>query len=152
MTAFAQVPGLVTDGAFYPDGRHVLLRTYGTASVYTYPGFDLVGTVRLPRQNQGEGIAVGADGRVLVSTEGVAADVLQVTVPAAPAGGPEPSRRPPVPAAVPPDPEPRDAADWTVIALVAAGLGGLVVLTVRASRIRAPLSVRAARPRGRCRR
>ena len=34
---FARVPGLVTDGAFFPDGKHVLLRGYGAATVYTLP-------------------------------------------------------------------------------------------------------------------
>ena len=74
LRAFARVPGLVTDGTFFPDGRHVLLRTYGTASVYTFPGFELVGTVTLPSQPQGEGISVSSTGRVLVSSEGVHAD------------------------------------------------------------------------------
>ncbi|MGH3445800.1 MAG: hypothetical protein ACRDPB_10535, partial [Nocardioidaceae bacterium] len=30
LSAFARVSGLVTDAAFFPDGKHVLLRTYGT--------------------------------------------------------------------------------------------------------------------------
>ena len=54
---FARVSGLVTDGTFFAGGRRVLLRTYGTASVYTFPGFALVGTVPLPAQRQGEGVA-----------------------------------------------------------------------------------------------
>lgn len=78
---FATVEGLVTDGAFLPDGRHVVLRSYGSASVYTFPGFDLRGTVSLPAQRQGEAISVGPDGRVLLSSEGRNAPVLEVELP-----------------------------------------------------------------------
>ena len=62
LTKFARVRGLVTDGAFFPDGRRVLLRTYGTAAAYTFPGFSPLGSVRLPAQPQGEGISVGQNG------------------------------------------------------------------------------------------
>jgi len=78
---FAQVPGLITDGTFTPDGRHVVLRTYTSASVYTFPAFGLVGTVQLPKEKQGESVSVGRDGRVLVTSEGVDADVLRVSLP-----------------------------------------------------------------------
>ena len=53
-------PGIVTDGAFFPDGRHLLLRNYGRAFVLSFPSLDLVGGFDLPAQKQGEGIAVGA--------------------------------------------------------------------------------------------
>ena len=100
---FARVDGLITDGSFLPDGKHVVLRTYGSASVYTFPDFRLVGTVRLPAQRQGEGISVSADGRVLVSSEGVHAPVLEVTLPgrllgASPPSGPGPAAPTPTPA------------------------------------------------------
>ena len=80
---FARVPGLVTDGAFFPDGRHVLLRGYGAASVYSFPGFAPEGTVTLPAQKQGEGVAIGADGRILLSSEGLHAPVLELHLPPA---------------------------------------------------------------------
>jgi hypothetical protein len=122
---FARVSGLVTDGAFLPDGRHVVLRTYGTASLYTFPGFGLVGTVRLPSQPQGEGISVGATGRVLLSSEGVHADVLQVTLPPALTAPDAPETRPaePVPASAGRPPAKRsaparDPGDWLAIAAV----------------------------------
>jgi hypothetical protein len=94
---FAQVAGLVTDGAFFPDGRHVLLRGYGTASVYTFPGFEPVGTFVLPAQKQGEGVAIGADGRILLSSEGVHAPVLEIELPprlAEAVAGPSPETEP----------------------------------------------------------
>jgi hypothetical protein len=145
LTAFAGVRGLVTDGAFFPDGRRVLLRSYGTASVYTFPGFGLVGTVRLPAQPHGEGVSVGADGRVLLSSEGVRADVLQVRLPAALTAAPAaaataaPTQPPRTQQAddraAPP---PRDARDWAAIALVAAVVAAVGWATVRASRSRGP--------------
>ena len=70
--------GFVTDGAFFPDGRHYVLRDYGTAAVYTYPGNVRVASFRLPDQPQGEGIAVDADGWVHVSSEGAHSKVLRV--------------------------------------------------------------------------
>ncbi len=139
---YAKVPGLVTDGTFFPDGKHVLLRTYTTASVYTFPGFGLVGTVRLPDQQQGEGISVGPGGRVLVSSEGLKAPVLEVSLPdslteasSAPAtpSGPNPARHlPPAHAQ-----QPRDVWDWWKTGLLAVGVLGVALVTVRLSRIRA---------------
>jgi hypothetical protein len=82
LTPFARVPGLVTGGEFMPDGDHVVLRTYGTASVFTFPAFELVGTVTLPDQEQGEALSVSRDGGVLVSSEGIHAEVLRVDLPA----------------------------------------------------------------------
>ena len=143
--AFARVPGLVTDGTFFPDGKHVLLRTYGTASVYTFPGFALVGTVRLPAQQQGEGISVSPQGRVLVSSEGPRADVLA----GAAAGGARPTRRPPRrrhrwgpdrprDPQRPGDRPPRDrtAEEWGWIALASVGVLSLGYLALRAVRRR----------------
>lgn len=142
LRTFARVRGLVTDGTFLPDGRRVLLRTYGTASAYTFPGFAPLGTVRLPAQPQGEGISVARDGRVLVSSEGVASPVLQVTLPAsftAPSSRPSASPLPPRSPASPAEPTTsRSASDWGWVALVAVGIGSLGYLTIRGSRPRGP--------------
>ncbi|GAB3075336.1 hypothetical protein [Nocardioides zeae] len=76
--------GVATDAAFFPDGRHLVVRNYGAAAVYTYPGLTEVGTFDLPEQPQGEGIAVDADdpGAVLLTTEGPRTPVLRVELPA----------------------------------------------------------------------
>ena len=71
---------LVTDGAFFPDGRHIVLRNYGRAIVYTWPELEEAGKFDIPPQEQGEGIAVDADNRVYVSSEGIRAPVLEVTL------------------------------------------------------------------------
>ena len=95
---------IATDGAFWPDGRHLVVRGYADAVVYAWPSLAEVGDLELPDQQQGEGIAVTDDGRVLVSTEGQFTDVLEVALPddVARAVAPEPS---PEPSASPAQPE-----------------------------------------------
>lgn len=146
---FAQVPGFLTDGAFTPDGRHVVLRGYGGASVFTFPGFELRGSVILPRQEQGEGLSVGPDGRVLLSSEGIGAEVLQVELPpgltareAGRSGSPgveQPSATPSRSGADdPPAEQPGSAGTttswgWAALAAMVAGLAtvGLVLRSLR---------------------
>lgn len=77
-----RVGSVITDGAFWPDGRHVLLRNYGQLEVYSFPGLDLVATVPLPDQEQGEALAVDGDGSLLLTSEGEHAAVLRVQLPA----------------------------------------------------------------------
>jgi hypothetical protein len=73
--------GLVTDGSFFPDGRHVVLRTYGAATVYDTATWQSHAGMRLPDQQQGEGITVVDGGRrVLVSSEGAQSPVLSVAL------------------------------------------------------------------------
>jgi hypothetical protein len=71
---------MATDGTFLPDGRHVLIRGYAGAVVYSFPDFDRVAPVPLPNQPQGEGIAVAPDGTLYLSSEGVYSDVLRLPV------------------------------------------------------------------------
>ncbi len=82
LTRVGRVLPIATDGAFFPDGEHLVLRDYGRAVFYTFPELDVVGEVDLPAQQQGEGIAVDADGAVYVSSEGREAPVLDVALPA----------------------------------------------------------------------
>ena len=140
---------VATDGSFFPDGRHLIVRSYTTAVVYAWPSLQPVGSFPLPYQRQGEGIAVAPDGRVYVSSEGPHAPVLRVTLPqqiqdavrpavsAAPSTG-SPARsgtadsaRSADPASV--EPVSRDPWPWVV-----GGLLGLVALVVL---------LRALRPR-----
>jgi hypothetical protein len=75
------VRGFATDGSFFPDGRHYVLRDYDGATVYSFPDHEPVGSFTLPPQKQGEGIAVDEDDGVHVSTEGQYTDVLSVRLP-----------------------------------------------------------------------
>jgi hypothetical protein len=148
MRPVGRVLALATDGAFLPDGRHVVLRDYTRAVVYTFPALEQVADVRLPRQRQGEAIAVDDDGRLLVSSEGLHAPVHAVDLPpqavpavAGPADGdssPEPS-----PSTTPdpvPEPEPSgteaarpDVRSWLIGAAV---MVAMVVVLVRSLRPR----------------
>lgn len=76
-----QTTGIVTDGAFFPDGEHLILRTYTNAVVYTFPALETVGSFDLPSQEQGEGIAAPSTKFVYLSSEGQQAPVLKVPVP-----------------------------------------------------------------------
>ncbi|RNL66168.1 hypothetical protein EFK50_00630 [Nocardioides marmoriginsengisoli] len=71
-----------TDAALFPDGKHVIVRGYGSAMVARFPSFEPLGMFGLPNQEQGEGISVGSSGRIRVSSEGVHSRVLQVRLPA----------------------------------------------------------------------
>ena len=82
---------LATDGAFFPDGRHLLVRGYGSATVYDWPSLQTVASFDLPAQPQGEGIAVAADGHVYLSSEGARSAVLRVALPPAVRGALRPA-------------------------------------------------------------
>jgi len=78
-----RVRGYITDAALFPDGRHLLVRSLQQARVYTMPDLIPVGAFALPWQRQGEGISVGPDGRIRISTEGAGTPVYEVELPAA---------------------------------------------------------------------
>jgi hypothetical protein len=79
------VGGLITDGAWFPPGRHVVLRDYRAAYVYDVrrTPWRQVGRLRLPDQRQGEGIAVRPGGDLLISSEGARQRVIEVPLPRA---------------------------------------------------------------------
>jgi sugar lactone lactonase YvrE len=81
MRVVGRVLPVATDGAFFPDGKHLIVRDYSRAVVYSFPALEEAGTFQLPRQRQGEGIAVDASGSVFVSTEGQHTAVLRVPLP-----------------------------------------------------------------------
>lgn len=80
LQSVGRAPALVTDGAFLPYGGAVVLRTYSRAVVLAYPSWEQVTSWELPRQEQGEGLAVtGTD--LLLSTEGERSEVLREPLP-----------------------------------------------------------------------
>ncbi len=75
----ADLGGLVTDGAFFPDGRFVALRSYSNLTILATDGWKNVQGMTLPDQDQGEGLAMTSSGQsVLISTEGAGSEVLDV--------------------------------------------------------------------------
>ncbi len=127
MTALGGVRGLVTDGAFWPDGDHILLRGYGRAFLYAFPSLKIRGSFELPSQPQGEAIAVTPDGDIFLSSEGERTAVWRLRLPQelvdslddpAPSEAPGPSESPspslptPSDSATPePSPSPAPPAD-----------------------------------------
>jgi hypothetical protein len=81
LTEVGPVVSIATDAAFFPDGRHLVVRSYESARIYGFPSLEPVADLDLPDQEQGEGVAVSADGDLLVSTEGQHTDVLRVPLP-----------------------------------------------------------------------
>jgi hypothetical protein len=81
LVAVGDAPGLVTDATFLPGGGGVVMRTYSTAHLVSFPSWQPVESWTLPDQDQGEGIAL-AGRELLVSTEGVRSEVLAVGLPA----------------------------------------------------------------------
>jgi hypothetical protein len=72
---------IATDGAFFPDGKHLVIRSYSVAEVYAFPSLEKVGSFPLPSQPQGEGLAIESPDTLLLSSEGLHAKVLRVTLP-----------------------------------------------------------------------
>ena len=142
---------VATDAAFFPDGRHLIVRNYTEAAVYSWPALDEVGRFGLPRQQQGEGIAVAPDGTIYAASEGLHAPVLRISLPQAvrramapPSASPTPTpTTTPSPTPGPNNrvgkelpeqpPEERSAWGWALGGLIGAGI---VVVLVRAMRPR----------------
>jgi hypothetical protein len=78
----ADAPPRVTGAAYAPDGASFVLRNYRSATVWAAPGEQL-GRVVLPAQRQGESVTYAPDGRaLLVGSEGTAAPIWRVPLPA----------------------------------------------------------------------
>lgn len=143
MRAVADLPpGLVTDGVFLPDGDHVLLRTYSSAVVYTFPGFDQVATFALPPQRQGEAVTVDGGGHLYVSSEGSHAAVYRLarrasslTAPAATSRADTGRADDPVGRRVPPGVD-LDRPRWLVLLILVVVVGAFGYRVVRAFRRR----------------
>jgi hypothetical protein len=155
-------PGIVTDGAFFPDGRHVVLRDYSRAYVLdtTRTPWRGIDSFELPDQPQGEGIAVRPGGRtVLISSEGVGQPVQVVPVPrrilremaprepAAPPSKGRPDRASDEPSRLDALTQ-EGAVPWTLVGGIL-GACALLALGYRLVRLR---RLRGSRPRSRSRR
>ncbi len=123
LARIADVPPLVTDGAYLPDGRFAL-RTYTSVQVYDGPGQE-VASATLPAQPQGESLAV-RDGALLVGSEGQRSAVYEVPVPGPPAATPDTPR----PSGAGRAAAAADEEGWLQAALVARALAIVVVLVL----------------------
>lgn len=135
--------GVATDGSFFPDGRHFIVRSYGRAAVYTWPGLAEVDRWELPDQDQGEGVAVRADRTVFLSSEGALAPVLRIRLPAEvrravrPVAPPEPPEQTAEPRPAPQADEEglagqeRPVWPWLVGGVVGVAMLGVLVRSLR---------------------
>lgn len=79
VTLAGDIPGLVTDAAFTPDGRHVVARDYSEAYVLDPVTWQIVTSAELPPVDQGETLAMEAGGRsFLVGSEGTSSPLIRV--------------------------------------------------------------------------
>ena len=75
----AEVPLLLTDGAFTPDGRYAVLRSYIAIHVFDVGSWHQVRTEPLPYQKQGETLAMESAGdSLLVGSEGADSRLLRL--------------------------------------------------------------------------
>ncbi|GAA1796710.1 hypothetical protein GCM10009795_047690 [Nocardioides hankookensis] len=114
-----------TDGSFFPDGKHYVVRGYTNATVYSFPDHEPLASFPLPTQDQGEGISVGPDDQLYLSTEGQFTDVLRMRLPKDVAA----AMKPPQPAAaVESEPTPQEQQQpvwpWLVGGGIAFVVGG----------------------------
>jgi hypothetical protein len=139
LEAVAPVDVWATDAALFPDGRHVLVRGYDTAAIYTYPEFRPVVSVDLPHQKQGEAVSIGGSGRIRLSSEGRNSAVLEVDLPAevtaALEGRTATASSSPSPSAAPSvaEPRPDDAGSgqgWLLAVAAGTAVAGVLLLVV----------------------
>jgi hypothetical protein len=91
----ATAPPAITDGAFSPDGKRLVLRDYVFAHVYAQPDGDPIARITLPLQRQGESVTFTTNGKsLLAGTEGAKSQVWQVPVPASALPQPSPTGNP----------------------------------------------------------
>lgn len=77
-----EAPVLVTDGGFLPDGSRVLLRSYRGVYSYDSKTWEPTWSAPLPKERQGESLAVEPDGEsILIGTEGLPSPLLRVGLP-----------------------------------------------------------------------
>ncbi len=162
----ADAPPLVTDGAWSPDGRRLVLRTYTSAGLSDAPG--TVSTpVALPAQPQGEAVTwepdgtaliVGSEGRdstvwlVPLSASLMSAPAAATSATARPSPSPSPVGRTPAASASPGGVAPytgaanaRSAGVIALAAFVVAALWARAVLLRRQARARSRREARARR-------
>lgn len=87
-------PAIISDGTFTPDGRRVLLRSFDSLTVLSWPALKTTGTAKLPTQIVGESLAMGTDDdSVLFGSEGKNSPVYRLPIPTG-AKKPAPSETP----------------------------------------------------------
>ncbi len=112
-----QMPAIITDGAFTPDGAKVLLRSYGASYQYDVDNWTGGPVISLPAQPQGETLAVEPSGQTfLVGSEGKNSQLLRIRMTAFDA---EAAAKTPVSEAVPSAPKVDDPKTGMILGITA---------------------------------
>lgn len=136
----ANIPGVITDAAFTPDGAYVVARDYRSGKVLDATTWQSVGSVALPAAKQGETLAMEPGGEsMLVGSEGAGSPLHRVAF-VAPVESAEPSAPPtPTPSPAPSAAPTADAQDgngfagwtWLWASLAVAALAGVGFVITR---------------------
>ena len=78
LTPVGRVLPMATDGAFFPDGRHLVVRSYASATVYAGRRCRRWGRSRCQRSARARGSRSRRDGVLYLSSEGVRQPVLRL--------------------------------------------------------------------------
>lgn len=133
VTLDVDVPGLITDGTFSTDGSYVVLRDYSDVYVLDASSFEQLETLTVPKQPQGESIAMESSGRsVLLGSEGADSALIRVAVerPKVVAPSPSPSATPST-SSEPPASDGFAGMVWVWASAAVAMLAGLAVVATR---------------------
>ena len=80
--AEAEIPAMVTDGDYLPDGARVILRTYTGVHVLDARTWKQTWSAAIPETRQSESLAAAADGTsVIVGSEGLPSPIMRITLP-----------------------------------------------------------------------
>ncbi len=126
-----RAPGVVTDGAFTADGKHVLLRTYGTVQEYSSGDLASERVLAVPAQQQGETLAIErGDRSFLIGSEGSPSPLVRVAVPPAttPSASPSTAATPSPASADDPTEGATDRTAWWVGGAIAAAVASALLV------------------------
>lgn len=80
--ADAEIPAMVTDGDYLPDGAHVVLRSYLGVQVLDARTWKTTWSATIAETRQSESLAAEPDGTsVLVGSEGLPSPIVRITLP-----------------------------------------------------------------------
>ena len=140
----SDLPALVTDGAFSPDGSQVALLSYGSLWVVDPADWTVAGSGSLPALQQSETLAFVSDDEVLVGTEGSDSPLYRLDVPAgvpaaegiATVATSIPPSASPAPASAASESDTQYAIDIGTVLLGGVGVAAVAVLLVLVARRR----------------
>ncbi len=90
----ADAPAIATDATMLPEGDRAIIRTYGKAYLYAFPGFGPRRMIDLPSLGQGESVTAPAGNVIWIGAEGEDSPVVAIPLPGR-STTPDPNTTPP---------------------------------------------------------